>query len=183
MMAQLKSVLSVVGCLTVGSLGMATQALGAESVVLDYGIISMDIPVAELETLATTGEPSDELDRLLKLANQDPEGLRATLNRSIEVSPVVLDTALNSLPGEWLLDQISETIQPASGVEGRRALRGALIGAAADDNQITLLEVVKGYPSPEIKVDGDRLVEFYAQLSTVIEPLMDLAKILEVLQN
>lgn len=183
MMTGFKTVLAATSGLVVGGFGGMAEAIAAESIILDYGIFSMDIPVEDLETLAETGEASDELARLLKQVGQEPETLQATLNQSIEVSPVVLDTALNSFPGEWVLEQISETIQPASGLEGRRALRGALIGAAADDNKITLLELMQGYPSPEVKVDGERLLAFYSQLATVVEPLMDIAKILEVLQD
>lgn len=169
----------VVGSMAIGWMGMAERAIAADTIILTYGILEMEIPVEDIEALAETGETSDKLGRLLDSADQDPDTLRATLNQSIEVSPVVLDNALNSFPGEWLLDEISETVRPASGEAGRKALRGALIGAAADDNQITLLEVMQGYPSPEIRVDGRGLIEFYGQVVTVVEPLMDLARVLE----
>ena len=184
MKAGFKSVLTsltVGGCVAVGWLGTTVSAIAAETVVLTYGFVNLEIPIEDLEALAAGEETSRELERLLEVADQDPNTLRTTLNAPIEVSPVVLDTALNSPPGEWVLDQVSETIQTSSGVAGRQALRGALIGASADDNQITLLELMQVYPSPEIVVEGDRLLEIYTELYDVLEPLQDLADILGVL--
>jgi hypothetical protein len=159
------------------------EAIAAERVVLTYGLLSMDIPIEELSTFAETGETSDELARLLDLAGQDPERFRSTLNEPVELSPTVVDFALNTIPGEWMLDRVSETIHPASGQGGRLALRSALIGAAADDGEITLLEVMETYPTPEIVVRGDRLLETYNRIYEVLEPLEDLADVLRTIEN
>jgi hypothetical protein len=173
-----KFLLALGGCLAIGSFSHPNTAYAAETVVLTYGFLAMEIPVADLVAFAEQGETSDELDQLLNQAGQSPESLRNTLTEPIALSPVVADLALNSLPGEFLLDRISETIQPASGQAGRLALRSAVIGAAADDNQITLLEVMQVYPSPEIVVDGNRLLETYNRLYEVIGPLEDLVEVL-----
>lgn len=179
MKAGFKTLVSIVGGLAISGITTAGAAFAAETIVMTYGFVSMDIPIEDLEALAATGETSDELAQLLDMADQDPEGLRTALTEPLQVKPVALDLALNSPPGEWVLDRISETIQPASGVGGRLALRGALIGASADDNQITLLELMQVYPSPEIVVDGRRLLTVYSDLYAVIEPLADLVQALE----
>jgi hypothetical protein len=169
--------------LTVGLLTTAGNAIAADRVVLTYGFLSMDIPMEDLATFAESGETSQDLEQLLGLAGQEPEVLRSALNSPINLSPTVLDLTLNSPPGEWMLDRISETIQPASGEAGRLALRSAMIGAAADDNEITLLEIMQVYPSPDIVVQGDRLLETYNRLYEVLEPLADLAEILGTLED
>ncbi|MDB9526820.1 alpha/beta hydrolase [Oscillatoria sp. CS-180] len=178
----LKGCLSVVGCLAVGWLANTGNAIAAETVVLTYGFLSMDVPVADLEQLVETGETSDDLGDLLTMAGQEPDVLRSTLQQPIPLSPIALDYALNSPPGEWMLDQVSETIHPASGEAGKLALRSALIGASSDDREFTLLEVMQVYPSPEIVVRGDRLVETYNRIHDVLEPLEDLADILGSLE-
>ena len=165
--------------LAVGGLGNVSEAIAAEKIVLTYGPISMPVPMADLEEFAETGEPSDELQELLTLANQEPETVRTTLTDPVPVNLVVLDLALNSSPGEWVLDQIGATIHPASGAGSRQALRSALIGAASDDNEITLLEVMQAYPTPELTVRGDRLIETYNRLYDVLEPLEALADIFD----
>lgn len=169
------------GCLAFGVIGQAGSAAAAEKVVLSYGFLSMAIPMEDLETLAETGETSNQLSQLLNLAGQEPDQLQVALNQPIQLNPVVLSLALNSPAGEWMLDQASETIQPASGGAGRLALRSAIIGAAADDDEITLLEVMQVYPSSEIVVQGDRLLDMYNRFSEVLEPLADLAEILGTL--
>jgi len=163
----------------VGLVGQASGAIAAETVILTYGPVSMGVPIAELEQLAATGESSGQLDTLLTLASQDPASVQTTLTDPVPVNLLVLDRALNSLPGEWLLDRIAETIHPASGRGGRQALRSALVSSAADDNEITLLEVMQNYPTPEVVVRGDRLLETYNRLYDILEPLEALADIFE----
>ncbi|RZM82447.1 alpha/beta hydrolase [Leptolyngbya iicbica] len=160
-------------------LGQGTAAIAAEKIVLTYGPISMRVPITELEGLAETGEASGQLEQLLKLANQEPTSVQTTLTDPVPVNLTVLDLALNSLPGEWALDQVGEIIHPASGAGSRQALRSALIAAAADDNEITLLEVMQAYPTPELMVRGDRLLETYNRLYDILEPLEALADIFE----
>jgi hypothetical protein len=162
-----------------GLVGQASGAIAADKVVLTYGPVSMRVPIAELEQLAETGETSGQLDTLLNLAGQDSATVQTTLTDPVPVNLLVLDTALNSLPGEWLLDRIAETIHPASGQGGRQALRSALVSSAADDNEITLLEVMQNYPTPEVVVRGDRLLETYNRLYDILEPLEALADIFE----
>jgi hypothetical protein len=178
-----KSGLSLVSGLAMGLLMSTGKAIAADRVVLTYGLISMDIPIEDLANFAESGEESDELSRLLDVAGQDPEVLRSTLTEPVNLSPTVVDFALNTPPGEWVLDRVSETIHPASGEAGRLALRSALIGASADDNEITLIEVMQLYPSPDIVVQGDRLLETYNRLYEVLEPLADLADILRTIEN
>ena len=179
MIAGWKTLLSMGGCLAVGLASLGASADAAEQVTLTYGFFSMTVPIADLEKLATTGETTGELDQLLEMSNQEPEDLQATLNQPVELKPTVLDMALNSPPGEWMLDRISETIQPSSGEGGRLALRAALIGASANDDQLTLLELMQVYPSPEIVVQGDRILEAYGYLNQVLEPFQDLAEVLD----
>ena len=164
---------------TIALLAIGGQSvIAAEKVVLTYGFMSMEIPIEDLTTFAESGETSDDLAALFDLAGQDPVPMRDTLNTPVSVNPTVLDLALNSPPGEWMLDRVSETIHPASGEAGQLALRAALIGASSSDHELTLLEVMQVYPTPEIVVQGDRLVETYTQLYEVLEPLEDLADIL-----
>lgn len=161
----------------------AQSAIAADRVVLTYGFLSMDIPMEDIETFAQSGDASGELDNLFRLAGQDPEVFRSTLNEPVSINPTVLDLALNTPPGEWMLDKVSESIHPASGGAGRLALRSALIGASSSDNEITLLEVMQVYPSPDIVVRGDRLLETYNRLYDVLEPLTGLADIFESIER
>lgn len=179
-----KSWLTVVGAgVALGWIGIGERAIAADRVVLTYGFLSMEIPIQDLETFAESGEASDELEEILDIAGQDPEVFRSALNEPINISPTVVDFALNTPPGEWMLDRVSETIHPASGEAGRLALRSALIGASSSDNEITLLEVMQVYPSADIVVRGDRLLDTYSRLYNLLEPLADLAEILREMEE
>ncbi|MDA0265448.1 MAG: alpha/beta hydrolase [Cyanobacteria bacterium] len=166
--------LSAVGlgcCVVLGFGPNAAQA--AEQVVLTYGDLSMDIPIQDLSDLAETGEPSTELGLLLALANQEPETLQEALTGSVPMNPWVLGLVLNSPPGDWMLEQVGETIQSSSGAGSDSALKAAL-EVAADDGQMSLIEVMQVYPSPEIVVQGDRLMETYSQVYDLFGPWWDL---------
>jgi hypothetical protein len=150
------------------------SAAAAERVVLTYGSLSLEIPIGELDTLAETGEASEELDSLLALANQEPETLRTALQTPMPVNPLVASLFLSSPPGERLLDLVGESIQPTSGEAGSRSALRAAINTAIDDGEVSLLEVLKVYPSPDIVVQGDRLVETYGKVYELIGPWLEI---------
>lgn len=147
-------------------LWQSSSAIAAERVVLKYRILRESISVAELTQLAATGQASPKLQAYLKLAQQSPESLRQPLVKPIGVNRRLLDRVLNSRPGEILLDQVGQVIHPPSNQASRQALRSALVLSATPDNQITLIEVLQNYPTPEVEVEGDRLEDTYRQLKT-----------------
>ncbi|NMF86769.1 alpha/beta hydrolase [Nodosilinea sp. P-1105] len=149
----------------------AAPALAAERVVLRYRGFSRSVPVEDLAILAETGEAPRSVAGLLRQAGQDPSAVQSALNRPIPADPVMLDRALNSVPGGWLLDQVGETIRPAAGGRSRQALRSALVLSAADDNQITLIEVLQNYPTAEVVLEGDRIHSTYNRLAQFLRPL------------
>lgn len=150
---------------------MALSAWAADDVLLTYRGFSRTVPVSELETLAETGEAPGGLGVLLRQAGQDPQELQRLLTRQLTVNAVTLDRALNSFPGEWLLDQVGTAIRPPAGEASRQALRSALVLSATDDNQITLLEVIQNYPTQTVVVDGVQIQAAYNRLATFIRPL------------
>lgn len=156
-------------------LALATVAIApataAEYVILRYRRFSRTVPVSALVALAEHGETPGVLGGLLRQAGQDPQPVRSALTRPMTADPVVLDRVLNTTPGGWLLDQVGTTIYPPSGERSRQALRSALVLSAADDNQITLLEVLQNYPTEAVVVEGDRIEATYNRLAQFLRPL------------
>jgi len=146
--------------------GMGAEA--AEWVLLEYGILREHISVPELSTFAKTGELSSSLRAHLKMANQKPDDLRRVLIKEIEVDPIKLSKVLNSLPGEILLDQVSKVMRTPTDRASRESLRGAIITSALADGNIRLIEVLENYPTPVVHVEGDRLVEIYNSINSVL---------------
>jgi len=164
-------------------LGAAPSALAAEEVVLRYRSFSRTVAIADLATLAETGEAPAGLTGLLDQVGQSPETLQTVLNHRVITDGVVLDKALNSLPGEWLLDQLGQTIRPVSGEASRQALRSALVLSASDDGELTLLEVLQTYPTETVVLEVDQVESVLARIDTLLQPLSRLLgeNILEII--
>ncbi|MGK7931135.1 MAG: alpha/beta hydrolase [Microcystaceae cyanobacterium] len=154
--------------------GQAAKA--ADAIVLKYSIFQGSIPVEDLSHLAETGEASPTLKSYLKLANQTPNTLQSALNQGIDVDGVTLSQVLNSFVGNIILDQMTEVIQTPSKRASREALRGALVQSALDDNNVRVIEVLENYPTQELHVDGERLVEVYERIKGITDkiPLLSL---------
>lgn len=143
----------------------------ADSVVLRYSFLRQTVSVSELATFAETGELSSSLRAYLRMANREPEELRKVLTQEVQVNPVLLYRVLNSLPGELLLDQVSQVIHTPTNRANRESLRSALVSSALSDGNITLIETLQNYPTPEVHVDGNRLVEVVRRINRVLGPL------------
>jgi hypothetical protein len=143
------------------------QAIAAEQVLLKYSILRETVSVAELTALAERGELSSGLRTNLSLAGQNPAEVRKALSRTVKVNPLLVDRLLNSRAGNLVLDEISTVIHTPSGRGDRQALRGALTLATADDGQVSLIEVIQKYPTQEVQVEGDRLVDAYRQIQAL----------------
>lgn len=167
----------------VGIVFYSTAAAAAQKVVLKYSAIRMTLPLSELEVFAETGKMSPALEMLLSKANKDPEAVRRYLTRPVKVSQRFLDQTLNSKVGEVILDEVGQVIRTPSGNANREALRSALVLSATNDNEITLLETMKNYPTPEVYVEGDRLVEAYGKLVALSEQLGGVSERLQDILN
>lgn len=166
-----------------GILFYSTAAVASEKVVLKYSVIRMTLPVSELEVFAETGKMSPALEMLLGQAKKDPEVVRRSLIRPVKVSQRLLDRTLNSKLGEMVLDELGQVIRTPSGTANQEALRKALVLSATSDNQITLLETIKNYPTSEVHVEGDRLVEAYGKLVALSEQLGGVSERLQDVLN
>ncbi|MFH7243657.1 MAG: alpha/beta hydrolase [Spirulina sp.] len=156
---------------SVALMGAVPTAFAAEEVELRYRGLSRTVAVADLATLAETGEAPARLEGILQMAGQSPETLQTVLNHRLETDAVVLDKALNSLPGEWLLDQLGQTLRPVSGEASRQALRSALVLSASDDGDVTLLEVLQAYPTETVVLEVDQLQSAFERITTFLEPI------------
>lgn len=159
---------------SLGGLVYPAPTEAADFVILKYSVLRESVSVKELSLFAETGEMSSSLRSYLKMANQNPDEVRQALNDEVEVDPVTLSRILNSYPGEFLLDQVSEVIHTPSHTASRQSLRGALVTSALEDRNIRLIEVLENYPTPEVHLEGDRLLEVYNTLDGVMSKIPNL---------
>ncbi|WP_341526488.1 alpha/beta hydrolase [Nostoc sp. UHCC 0302] len=149
-------------------------AFAAERVVLKYSVFRESLSVEELSTFAQTGEVSRSLRVNLALARQNPKVVRQYLTEPVKVNLLLLDKVLNSSIGNVILDEISKVIHTPSRRADRQALRAALILSAKQDERVSVIEIIKNYPTSEVEVDGDRLESAYRQLRRLQLGLQDL---------
>lgn len=157
--------LSTTALAGLGVLSLSLPALAAETVVMTYGVLEASVSVEELTTFAETGEQSSRLKRYIRQSGQEPGAVRRTLTREVDVDVVVLDSLLNNVAGEYVLDQVGEVIHTRSGGANRQAMRSALVLSASEDNTLSLIEVIQNYPTSEVMVDGERMASAYAQIA------------------
>ncbi|MCU0524502.1 MAG: alpha/beta hydrolase [Elainella sp. Prado103] len=87
-----------------------TVVYASETLVVTYGLLQASLPIADLETLAETGETSSSLQFYLSLSGLDPLVLRNLLTMELGASSTFMDGLLNSESGNQLLSQMSEVI-------------------------------------------------------------------------
>jgi len=125
----------------------SNSAIAAEQVVLKYRSFRESISVEELSNFAETGELSTSLRLNLALARQDPRQIRQYLTQPVQVNVILLDRVLNSRIGNFVLDEVSQTVHTPSRQVDRQALRSALVLSASGDSNITLIETIQNYPT------------------------------------
>ncbi len=145
----------------------AKSAIAAESVILKYRMFRGSISVAELKTFTETGELSSSLEFYLRKSEQKPENLKRALVTPIPADGVGMYRFLNSAPGEMVLDQMTTIIKNPSGEANRESLRAAIVSSALEDDKIRLIEVMENYPTAEVEVEGDRVMELHKNLTQI----------------
>ncbi|MGI0482234.1 alpha/beta hydrolase [Geminocystis sp. CENA526] len=147
------------------------KATGAETIVLRYSMLRPSIPVADLTNLCETGEVSSALASYLRLANQKQDNVRNALCRKIPVDGVMLSKMLNHPLGGMVLNIFAEVITTPSQRASKESLRGAIVTSALKDNNISIMEVAQNYPTEEVHINGDRLMEIYNQIDSILGSL------------
>jgi hypothetical protein len=152
-----------------------TPAMAAERLVFTFGPIGRSIAIEDLRTLAETGEATSDLRWYLNFANLSPEDFQRALNRQISLRQQLVDRIGHTIPGEFVLHQIGETIHTGSRQANIQAIRGSLLLSTREDDKISLLEFLENYPTPELYIDGVSLLRFSRDVNRLkekIEPIV-----------
>ncbi|MBW4464819.1 MAG: alpha/beta hydrolase [Pegethrix bostrychoides GSE-TBD4-15B] len=166
------------------SLLMQMPAQAAERLVITYGPLSAGVSIQDLQTLVDTHQAPGGLKFYLNLASIDPNLLRDVLMMNLAANQSFMNGMLDSGSGSRLLSEISQVVHlpPASPTiaalktadspdddpsetENMAALKTALV-KAAEDRQVTLLEVLQQYPTEKVYVDAVKLLQFTNSLES-----------------
>lgn len=133
---------------------IAPVAQGAERVYVVFGPVGASVSIAAISHFAETGEATEEMSFYARsLTPPDLAQLRAVLTARANLSVVGVSQFLYSPQGEVLLGQLAQAIQTKSGAASEMALRAALVMAAGDAEGLTLLNVLRRYPTQELRLD------------------------------
>ena len=152
------------------AISLSTNRVAAsEEIIFTYGGASQSIALSELQDFAETGAISPSLDFLLNFGKQNPFLMRWILRQEFPANTKLIYDLLNTAPGEYVLSQTSSVVSSKSERANVKALRGALVTSASNDNVISLIELLENYPTQQVYVDGKILVKVRRNLSQFIE--------------
>ena len=137
-------------------------AKSADTIYFDYGLFGRSLPVSSLETFAEEDTVDDELAPFFNAIPPDKRQQfqqvlttpidQLNLNIPLEFTdPFVLSQWLYTPIGESVLVRVGELIQTAGRLNGQYAIRGAIILAAADPDGLSLLNIIRAYPTEGIR--------------------------------
>lgn len=87
-----------------------------------------------------------------------------------------LAKVLYSNLGQNVTKGIAEVVKTRHNYESDKALRSAIILAAADDNRISVLEVLEKYPTEEMHIDVGKINEIVDKVRGTIGNLEELLR-------
>lgn len=145
----------------------ASPSFAADRLVFRFGPLGRSIPVEDLRTLADTGQVTPQLRWYVNIANVEPTDFQQALTQEVNVNQQLIDRATYSLPGEFALSQIGNTIHTRSRQANIQALRAALLLSTREDDRLSLIEFLEEYPTPEVHVDGRSLLTFVQDVNRV----------------
>ncbi|HEY9848491.1 MAG TPA: alpha/beta hydrolase [Leptolyngbyaceae cyanobacterium] len=166
----LKWVGILLGCWLLPAVAPTLRAQAAERIYLSYDILERSISVNSLESYANQGIIEDDIAPYIQYTKPEyQEQLRNILLKRLDVSPIAVSQFLYTPQAEILLQRLGQIIKTDSRQPGYRAIRAALILAAADPQGLTLLNVLRKFPTPGVRIDLAKGLQIANELSTIFE--------------
>jgi predicted dienelactone hydrolase len=134
--------------------------LGAERLTLSYGLLERSVSVKSLEDYARTGKIDDELAAYFQYAPKERlQQIKQILLTPIPLNVVQVSQFLYTPIGERLLENLATVIEGETQATGLYGIRAALILAAAEPEGLTLLNVLRKFPSSEVSINLARALQ------------------------
>ena len=144
----------------------APEAEALEEIKLAYrGLQIGALPVEDLVDFANTGQPSRNIQALLTVIEMEQDAAFALLTDQAAIDNRLLSQATQTFIGESFLQLIGTTMEvPEAPGQSWQYLRNALLAAAADDNQVSVIEVLQALNANSIIVDTEKVGEVSEQV-------------------
>ncbi|MEG4489252.1 alpha/beta hydrolase [Microcoleus sp. D2_18a_B4] len=147
----------------------AAPAMGAERIYVTYGPLEESVPIESLALFAKEGKIDSNLDGFAQYAKESQLAeIRSALQAKAEISHVTIAQFLYTPQGEVLLRRLGRVIQTKARQPGFYAIRAALILAASDPEGLTILNVLRKFPTYGIRIDIARALGIANELTSLI---------------
>ncbi|MFG6096330.1 alpha/beta hydrolase [Leptothoe sp. ISB3NOV94-8A] len=152
----------------------------ADELYFDYGVLGRQISISSLEAFATEGTIDDELAPYLdRVSPENRQAFQRTLSTPLVAlndgipeqiaDPFVLSQWLYSPIGELVLANAGQLIKTEGRHNGQRAIRAAMVLAAADPAGLSLINILRFYPTNGIRLDLPQILALSEAIETNIE--------------
>ncbi|MEG4944076.1 alpha/beta hydrolase [Microcoleus sp. F4-D5] len=147
----------------------AAPAWGAERIYVTYGPLEESVPIESLALFAKEGKIDSNLDGFAQYVKKAQLAeIRSALQAKAEISHVTIAQFLYTPQGEVLLKRLGRVIQTKARQPGFYAIRSALILAASDPEGLTILNVLRKFPTYGIRIDIGRGLAIGNELTSLI---------------
>lgn len=147
----------------------AAPAWGAERIYVTYGPLEESVPIESLALFAKEGKIDSNLDGFAQYVKKAQLAeIRSALQAKAEISNVTIAQFLYTPQGEVLLKRLGRVIQTKARQPGFYAIRAALILAASDPEGLTILNVLRKFPTYGIRIDIARGLGIANELTSLI---------------
>ena len=127
------------------------------------------MPIESLALFAKEGQIDSNLDGFAQYANESQLAeIRRALQAKAEISQVTIAQFLYTPQGEVLLRRLGRLIQTKARQPGFYAIRAALILAASDPEGLTIVNVLRKFPTYGIRIDIARGLAIANELTSLI---------------
>jgi len=146
-------------------------AQAATNVVFVSGAFMRSISVADLESLAQTGQARGLLADVLALSKQKPADVAKLLNQQLTLPIVLTSRLLNTRIGEAILARVAQIVFPlkakAYGVPALKA--GVILGLDNSKGSLSAISFLKAYPTSEMEVSIPALMSIASKASSIAD--------------
>ena len=156
--SQIKSLLLISFTTIFNSFTLSINA--AEKINFVYSPLKLSLSIESLETFVETGEIKGNLkDYQSFIDDKQLEKIRNFLTKSYNLKQVNLYKISRTSLAQDLLKQLGKVVSTHSQRNGFYAIRGAILTAAGKNDSWTIIDVLKEFPTSEIYVSLEALLQ------------------------
>ncbi len=142
--------------LSVLAVGSVLPVFAAETIAIEFGALEVSVSVAvdDVERFASNGELTGELAGYGSfLSSEQTTRLRGVLQQKIDLNATLVSQLVYSPVGDVVVGRLDRLIN-AGEATGGTELKAAVVQAAATPEGLTLLSVLKQFPTSEVRVNA-----------------------------